>query len=41
MVDLVKMFVPKYKGIFDAFQKIYRDEGIKGLYKGFIWTFVS
>ena len=27
--------VPKYNGIKSAIKKIYKDEGMKGLYKGF------
>lgn len=33
--------VPGYKGILNALSKIYKDEGIRGLYKGFVWTLVQ
>jgi hypothetical protein len=33
-----KNLVPKYSGMIDAGQKIYKMEGIKGLYKGAIYT---
>jgi solute carrier family 25, member 44 len=27
--------VPRYRGIFDAIRTIYREEGLRGLYKGY------
>lgn len=33
--------VPKYEGIIKGLRKIYRDEGFKGLYKGFYISLLS
>jgi hypothetical protein len=33
--------VPKYNGIFHAFQEIYRQEGLRGLFKGLHMSLLS